>query len=40
MEEAKALAQTGAKELCLIAEDTNQWGMDLKASDGRGLAEL
>ena len=40
VEEAKALAQTGAKELCLIAEDTNQWGMDLKASDGRGLAEL
>jgi ribosomal protein S12 methylthiotransferase len=40
VEEAKALADTGAKELCLIAEDTNQWGMDLKASDGRGLAEL
>ena len=40
VEEAKALAQTGARELCLIAEDTNQWGMDLKASDGRGLAEL
>jgi ribosomal protein S12 methylthiotransferase len=40
VEEAKALAQTGAKEFCLIAEDTNQWGMDLKASDGRGLAEL
>ena len=36
VEEAKALAQTGARELCLIAEDTNQWGMDLKASDGRG----
>jgi len=40
VEEAKALADTGARELCLIAEDTNQWGMDLKASDGRGLAEL
>ena len=40
IEEAKALADTGARELCLIAEDTNQWGMDLKASDGRGLAEL
>lgn len=40
VDEAKALAQTGARELCLIAEDTNQWGMDLKASDGRGLAEL
>ena len=40
VEEAKALADTGAKELCLIAEDTNQWGMDLKKSDGRGLAEL
>ena len=38
IEEAKALADTGARELCLIAEDTNQWGMDLKASDGRALA--
>ena len=40
VDEAKALADTGAKELCLIAEDTNHWGMDMKASDGRGLAEL
>ena len=29
----------GVKELNLIAEDTNQYGMDIKA-DGRGLAEL
>ena len=34
------MGQLGAKELCLIAEDTNQWGMDLRAQDGRGLAEL
>ena len=40
VDEAKALGQLGAKELCLIAEDTNQWGMDLRAQDGRGLAEL
>jgi ribosomal protein S12 methylthiotransferase len=40
IEEAKALADSGVKELNLIAEDTNQWGMDLRASDGRGLAEL
>ena len=30
VDEAKALGQLGAKELCLIAEDTNQWGMDLR----------
>eukprot|EP00227_Mantoniella_beaufortii_P010230 CAMPEP_0197591208 /NCGR_PEP_ID=MMETSP1326-20131121/12939_1 /TAXON_ID=1155430 /ORGANISM="Genus nov. species nov., Strain RCC2288" /LENGTH=529 /DNA_ID=CAMNT_0043156593 /DNA_START=101 /DNA_END=1690 /DNA_ORIENTATION=- len=40
VDEAKALADTGARELCLIAEDTNQWGMDIKKADGRGLAEL
>ena len=40
IDEAKALGQLGAKELCLIAEDTNQWGMDLRQQDGRGLAEL
>jgi ribosomal protein S12 methylthiotransferase len=40
IDEAKALADSGVKELNLIAEDTNQWGIDLRASDGRGLAEL
>lgn len=40
VDEAKALADSGVRELNLIAEDTNQWGMDLRASDGRGLAEL
>lgn len=38
MEEAKHLVAQGAKELNLIAEDTNQWGMDRK--DGLGLAYL
>ena len=28
------------KELNLIAEDTNQWGMDLHKKDGRRLADL
>jgi ribosomal protein S12 methylthiotransferase len=40
IDEAKALADSGVRELNLIAEDTNQWGIDLRASDGRGLAEL
>jgi len=36
--EAKALVDSGVKELNLIAEDTNQYGMDTK--DGHRLAEL
>jgi ribosomal protein S12 methylthiotransferase len=40
IDEAKALADSGVRELNLIAEDTNQWGIDMRASDGRGLAEL
>lgn len=32
------MVAVGAKELNLIAEDTNQWGMDRK--DGLGLAQL
>ena len=38
LEEAKILVAQGAKELNLIAEDTNQWGMDRR--DGLGLAQL
>lgn len=38
LEEANILVKKGAKELNLIAEDTNQWGLDRK--DGLGLAEL
>ena len=38
MEEAKILVEQGAKELNLIAEDTNQWGQDRR--DGRNLAHL
>ena len=38
LEEAKILVAKGAKELNLIAEDTNQWGMDRR--DGLGLAQL
>lgn len=38
MDEARRLAASGVRELNLIAEDTNQYGMDLKA--GYGLAEL
>jgi ribosomal protein S12 methylthiotransferase len=30
----------GALELNLIAEDTNQWGQDIRSKDGRGLAHL
>jgi ribosomal protein S12 methylthiotransferase len=37
--EAAALVADGALELCLVAEDTNQYGMD-NPSDGRGLADL
>lgn len=37
--EAASLVTDGALELCLVAEDTNQYGMD-NPSDGRGLAEL
>jgi ribosomal protein S12 methylthiotransferase len=36
--EARALVEAGALELCLIAEDTNQYGSDLK--DGSSLAAL
>jgi ribosomal protein S12 methylthiotransferase len=36
--EAAELARDGAKELCLIAEDTNQWGQDL--GGGASLARL
>lgn len=38
VEEAKYLAASGVRELNLIAEDTNQYGMDRR--DGKGLAEL
>lgn len=38
LDEARRLAASGVRELNLIAEDTNQYGMDLKA--GYGLAEL
>lgn len=38
LDEARFLVESGVKELNLIAEDTNQYGMDRR--DGRGLAEL
>lgn len=38
LEEARALAALGARELTLIAEDSTDWGKDLHA--GYGLAEL
>lgn len=38
LDEARYLVDSGVKELNLIAEDTNQYGMDRR--DGRGLAEL
>ena len=38
LEEARVLVARGVKELNLIAEDTNQYGMDRK--DGLGLAQL
>lgn len=31
LDEARRLAASGVRELNLIAEDTNQYGMDLKA---------
>ncbi|KAK9906450.1 hypothetical protein WJX75_002013 [Coccomyxa subellipsoidea] len=38
LDEARHLVDSGVKELNLIAEDTNQYGMDRK--DGNSLAEL
>ncbi|EIE24277.1 MiaB-like tRNA modifying enzyme [Coccomyxa subellipsoidea C-169] len=38
LDEARQLVASGVKELNLIAEDTNQYGMDRK--DGNSLAEL
>ena len=38
LDEAKRLVESGVVELNLIAEDTNQYGMDRK--DGKGLAEV
>ncbi|CAK0736131.1 hypothetical protein CVIRNUC_000696 [Coccomyxa viridis] len=38
LDEARQLVESGVKELNLIAEDTNQYGMDRR--DGKGLAEL
>jgi ribosomal protein S12 methylthiotransferase len=38
VDEAKKLVASGARELCLIAEDTNQYGFDRK--DGKSLATL
>lgn len=38
LDEAKHLVGSGVKELNLIAEDTNQYGMDRR--DGKGLAQL
>jgi ribosomal protein S12 methylthiotransferase len=38
LEEARELARDGTKELCLIAEDTNQYGQDRR--DGTSLARL
>lgn len=38
VEEAQWLVKDGVKEINLIAEDTNQYGIDRR--DGKGLAEL
>ena len=38
LDEARRLAASGVRELNLIAEDTNQYGQDVR--DGRGLAQL
>eukprot|EP00898_Chlorokybus_atmophyticus_P007405 jgi/Chlat1/7666/Chrsp64S07132 len=38
--EAERLVASGARELNLIAEDTNQWGMDFGAKDTRRLSHL
>ena len=38
LDEARALAATGVKELCVIAEDTNLYGTDRR--DGKTLATL
>eukprot|EP00741_Cyanophora_paradoxa_P005213 tig00000852_g5053.t1 len=40
LDEAKRLVDSGVKELNLIAEDTNQYGMDFPLSDGRRLSDL
>jgi len=40
LDEAKRLADSGVTELNLIAEDTNQWGIDFGPSDKRRLADL
>ena len=38
--EAERLVGSGVRELCLIAEDTNQYGSDWGKADGRRLADL
>eukprot|EP00899_Mesostigma_viride_P006945 jgi/Mesvir1/16251/Mv08500-RA.2 len=38
--EARLLVASGARELCLIAEDTNQWGSDFGDSEPRRLSHL
>ena len=40
VQEATKLVERGVKELNLIAEDTNQFGSDWGAADGRRLADL
>lgn len=40
IEEAKVLAQNGAKEITLIAQDTTRYGTDFKDSDNRRLEHL
>jgi ribosomal protein S12 methylthiotransferase len=40
IEEIKHLAATGVRELNLIAEDTNQYGMDFGKSEHRRLSDL
>jgi len=40
LQEAKLLAASGVKELNLIAEDTNQYGMDFGSNDPRRLHDL
>ena len=40
LHEAEILVRSGARELCLIAEDTNQWGIDFGERDSRRLGDL
>jgi ribosomal protein S12 methylthiotransferase len=40
LEEAKVLVEAGAKEINLIAEDTNQYGMDRSVTPAQAVCAL